>query len=92
MSHALPPYFGGSNLYSAAVTDYTAMAHPLIFAAMTFPVFYGTKNLFTEQPFFFGTQSTIIYGLRFFDLSTAPRANLLWRSQGYFYAIEVVHV
>ena len=61
------PAFG--DLHTTALTDDAAVTHPLVLAAVAFPVLGGTKDLFAEQPVHLGLQGPVVDGLRFGDLT-----------------------
>ena len=65
MAHALPPNFRSGNFHPAAIADYSAMPYPFILAAVTLPVFDGTKNSFAEKTILFRLLGTIVDGFRF---------------------------
>jgi len=64
------------------LADNAPMFHPLVFTAIAFIIFGGTKNLSTEESIFFRFESPIVNGLRLLDLSMGPRFDLLWRGDG----------
>src|SRR5438067_1880824 len=57
------------------------MFHPLVFAAETFPVRYGTENTGAEQSVFLRLECAVVDGFRLCYFAMRPRANLFWRSQ-----------
>ena len=71
MSHPFPSYFLFSDFNTATVTDNTFIPDPFIFSAMTFPIFYRTKNPFTEQSIPFGLVSPVIDCFRLKNFTAA---------------------
>ena len=59
-AHAMPAHPALRDLNAAALTDDAAVTHPLVLAAMAFPVFGGAEDLFTEQPVHLGLEGAVV--------------------------------
>ena len=81
MSHTFTADGGLCDLDAAAVADDPFVADLLILAAVAFPVLGRSENALAEKAILFRLESTVINGLRLFDLSMGPFADLIRRSQ-----------
>src|SRR4029077_19010292 len=81
VAQPLASNFGKRNFNTALVADDTAMFHPLIFAAETFPVRHRTENTCAKQTILLRFEGSVVDGLGFGDFTMRPRANLFWGSQ-----------
>ena len=72
MAHTLTTHFCECHFNTTLLADNTAMLHALIFAAETFIVFYGAKDLGAEKTFSLRLKGTIVYGLGFFNFAKRP--------------------
>ena len=77
MSHALTADGRFCNFNAAAVADNALITDLLVLAAVAFPVLGRSENTLAEQAVFFRLQRTVVDGLRFFDLSMGPFADLI---------------
>ena len=76
----LAPDLAERDFHTALVADYSAVLHPLVFAAQAFPVGDGAENLGTEQAVTLGLEGAVIDGLRLLDLAVGPVLDLLRRA------------
>ena len=75
VAEALAPDLAERDFHAALVADYSAVLHPLVFAAQALPVGDGAENLGTEQAVTLGLEGAVIDGLRLGDFAVGPRAN-----------------
>ena len=69
ISHTLSSDFLSSNLYPTAITHNSFVFYALIFTTSALPVFLRAKYCLTKQTILFGSESSVIDGLRFLHLS-----------------------
>ena len=69
------------DFHAALVADDSAMLHPLVFAAETFPVGYGSKDSGTEQPVPLRLEGPVVDGFRLCYFTMAPASDLLGGSE-----------
>ena len=72
MSHPVAANLGTGHFNAALVADDSLVADPLIFSAMTLPVFDGAKDSFAEQSVRFRLQCSVIDGFRLFYFPIRP--------------------
>ena len=87
MSHTLTADGRFCDFNAATVADNALITDFLVLAAVAFPVLGRSENTLAEQAVFFRLQRTVIYGLRFFDFSMGPFADLIRRCQADAYRI-----
>ena len=72
MSHTLAAHAGLRDLDAAAVTDDALISDLLVFAAMAFPVFGRSENLFAEKAVPLRLESPVIDSLRLCHFTVGP--------------------
>jgi spore maturation protein CgeB len=65
VSRTFATYLFFGNFNTTAITNDTFVPDPLVFAAMTFPVFHRAENAFTKQSVAFGLVCPVVDGLGF---------------------------
>jgi len=79
MAHPLAAHLGLDHLDAALFADDAAMAHALVFAAVTFVVLGRTEDFRAEQPIAFRLEGPVVDGLGLLDLAMRPRPDHLGR-------------
>ena len=62
--HAVAPHPAFGDLNPTALADDAAVPHPLVFAAVAFPILGGAEDLLAEQPVHLGLEGAVIDGFR----------------------------
>ena len=92
MSHTLTAHFGQRHFHATFFANHTAMFETLVLAAEAFVILDGTEDLGAEQAITLGFECAIVNGLRFFDFTVGPGANLGWRGKPDANGIEVQYL
>ena len=90
VAHALTADLCLGDLDAAAVADLALIADALVLAAVALPVLGGSKDALTVQAVALRLQGAVVDGLRLFDLTVAPVADLLRRGKADLNGIENV--
>ena len=90
VAHALTADLCLGDLDAAAVADLALVADALVLAAVALPVLGGSKDALTVQAVALRLQGAVVDGLRLFDLTVAPVADLLRRGKADLNGIENV--
>ncbi len=88
MAHPFAANLRLDHFDAALVTDDPAMLHPLVLAAVAFPVLDRTENLRAEQPVLFRFERPVIDRLRLLHLAIRPGADFLGRRDADAHRIE----
>src|SRR4029077_5904609 len=89
MAQALAADFGQRNFHTAFVADHSAVFHPLILAAETFPIGYWAKDSGAEQSIALRFERAIVDGLRFGYFAVRPAPDFFRGSQTDADSIEI---
>src|SRR5262245_35431752 len=65
------------HLDAAAVADHALVLHAAVLAAGAFPVFFRAENALAEQAVLFRTVGAVVDGLRPFDFTEGPAADVV---------------
>ena len=90
--HPLAAHIGTGHLDAAALTNDALETHPLVLAAVTFPVPGGAEDLLAEEAVTLWFQSAVVDGLGLLDLTVAPLADLVGARQPDAELVVDVHV
>ena len=72
MTHSLTANLSQSHLNTALLTDHTAMLKPLVLTTQALVILYWAKNFGAKKTVALWLESTVINGLRLFDLTKGP--------------------
>ncbi len=92
MAHAFTAHFGGGHFDAALVAHGASVTHLLVFAALTFPVFGRSENLFTEEAISFCFQGSVIDCFRLSHFTVRPLKDLFRRSDTDFHGVEFIYI
>ena len=92
VAHPLATHLGTSHLDATALTDDALEADALVLAAVALPVASRSEDLLAEQAVLLGLQRAVVDGLRLFDLTEGPVADVLRGGQADAEFIEEVDV
>ena len=90
VAHALAADLRLGDLDAAAVADLALIADALVLTAVALPVLRRSKDALAVQAVALRLQGAVVDGLRLFDLTVAPVADLLRRSKADLNGIENV--
>ena len=89
MPHSLSSNLKVSNFDSALIANYAFITNAFKFSAITFVFFCSSEYFFAKKSVSFWTQSSIINGFWFFNLSIAPFSHNLRTCHANFYLVKV---
>ena len=89
MTHSLAAYLLFGNFHVAPVTDDSAVAYPLVLAAVALVVLGRTEDLFAEESVALRLVSPVVDGFRLEHLAAGPRGDVLRRSERDAYRLEI---
>src|SRR3954469_81748 len=90
MAHAFAAYDSASDFHSTLFTDDAAETDAAVFTAVTFVIFFGTKNALVEEAVFFRALRAVVDGLRLGNFPLRPFQDALRRCEAHFYCVEVL--
>ena len=90
MAHTLTADLGLGDLDAAAITHLALVTDTLVLTAVALPVLGRSKNALAVQAVALRLQGAVVDGLRLFDLTVAPVADLLRRGKADLNGIENV--
>nr|VTP02524.1 hypothetical protein BIN_B_03507 [Mycobacterium kansasii] len=92
VAHPFPAHLGACHLDTATLADDALEAHPLVFAAVAFPVASRPEDLLAEQAVLLRLERAVVDGLRLLDLAVGPLPDVLRGGQADAEFIEEVDV
>ena len=81
VTHTFAAHLFGGYLNAAFIADFIFITHSFVFSARAFPVLGRSKDSFTEQAVAFGTERTVVDGLRLGYLAIRPASDHFGRCQ-----------
>jgi hypothetical protein len=90
VTHAFAAHDCARDFYATFFTDDAAETDAAVFTAVTFVIFFRTKNALVEEAVFLRSLRAVVDGFRLRDFALRPLQNALRRSEAHFDCVKIL--